>query len=370
VAEATARRVDALLVPGDLFDGEEADVETVNRAVECVRAAGCPPVFIAPGNHDCYSRASTYYDNAKLAARHQPVWPAHVHIFTSPEFASAELSGRPEVRVWGRCVDANVESDDRVLARAPRPGPGLAHVLLLHGSRDGFLAPGKRLTAPFSDAELLAAGFDYAALGHYHEPAEVRDGRGRLRAAYAGSPAALARDETGPHGALLVRLTVDASAAAPEARGLAVETEPVPLDERRLLAVTADLAGVGSPEAVRERVLAALAAAGATPRDLAVARLTGRVRPGVDLAPRAEDFAERVWCLLADVSELRPDYDLEAYRRGEPRTTEERFARSLLAEIDDERDPARRAELESALYYGLDALKQGRVAPRYEWGLE
>jgi exonuclease SbcD len=158
VAEAAARRVDALLVPGDLFDGEEADVETVNRAVECARAPGCPPVFIAPGNHDCYSRASTYYDNAKLAARHQPVWPEHVHIFTSPQFAAAELPGRPAVRIWGRCVDANVESDDRVLVRAPRPEPGLVHVLLLHGSRDGFLAGGKRLTAPFSDAELLAAG--------------------------------------------------------------------------------------------------------------------------------------------------------------------------------------------------------------------
>ena len=370
MAAAIERRVDALLVPGDLFDGEAADVETVNRAIECVRAAGCPPVFVAPGNHDCYSRASTYYDNAKLAARHQPVWPAHVHIFTSPEFTAVELPGRPEVRLWGRCVDANVESDERVLARAPRPEPGRAHVLLLHGSRDGFRAPGKRLTAPFSDAELVAAGFDYAALGHYHEPAEVRDAAGRLRGAYAGSPAALGRDETGPHGALLVRLTLDPTGATAEERRVAVAAEPLALDERRLLAVTADLTGAGSPEVARERLRSALDAAGATPRDLVVARLTGRVLPGVDLAPRAEDFAERVWCLLPDAAELRPDYDLAAYRRGEPRTTEERFARALLAAIEDERDPERRAELESALYYGLDALKQGRVAPRYEWGLE
>jgi DNA repair exonuclease SbcCD nuclease subunit len=364
-----ARRVDAVLVPGDLFDGEEADGETVNRAVECVRVAGCPPVFIAPGNHDCYSRANTYYDNAKLAARGQATWPDHVIVFRTPEFVPAEIPGRPEARVWGRCVDANVESDERVLARTPRLAPGALNVLLLHGSRDGFRPPGKKLTAPFSDAELLAAGFDYTALGHYHQASEVRDARDRVRAAYAGSPAALDRDETGAHGALWVRLTVDPAGDA-EARVVGVETEPVAVDPRRLLAVTADLSGAGSREAARGRVLAALAAAGASPRDLVTARLTGRVRPGVDVVPRAAEFAERVWHLAVDASELRPEYDLEAYRRGEPRTTEERFARSFLAEIEDERDPERRAALEAALYYGLDALKQGSVAPRYEWGVE
>ena len=57
---------------------------------------------------------------------------------------------------------------------------------------------------------------------------------------------------------------------------------------------------------------------------------------------------------------------LEAFRRGEPRTTEERFARSLLAELENEIDPARRRVLEAALYYGLDALRFGDVSPRYE----
>ena len=69
----------------------------------------CPPVFIAPGNHDCYSRANTYYDNAKLRARRQAAWPEHVTIFTRPEIASAALPGHPDVRVWGRCVHANAK---------------------------------------------------------------------------------------------------------------------------------------------------------------------------------------------------------------------------------------------------------------------
>jgi hypothetical protein len=369
VDEAIARRVDALLVPGDLFDGEEADAETVNRAIECVSVAGCPPVYIAPGNHDCYSRANTYYDNAKLQARRQAAWPEHVTIFTRPEIVSAPLAGHPDVRIWGRCVHANVDSAERVLDHPPYLDRDQANLLLIHGSRDGFLRPGKRLTAPFSDTEILRSGFDYVALGHYHDYAAIVDENGRARATYSGSPAALAKDETGARGALHVRLTIE-PAAVRGTRVLASEIEQVTLDERRLHEVTIDLSGAGSHETARERTFAALESADVSGCDLVIARYIGRPLPGVDVVPRAEEFGTRVWFFAADSSALRPAYDLQAYRRGEPHTTEERFARSLLVEIEDEKDPARRGLLEAALYYGLDALRQQSVSPRYEWGGE
>jgi DNA repair exonuclease SbcCD nuclease subunit len=63
---AIDRRLGAILIAGDLFDGEVADRETIARAIECVSQDGCPPVFIAPGNHDCFSRSTFYYDNRRL----------------------------------------------------------------------------------------------------------------------------------------------------------------------------------------------------------------------------------------------------------------------------------------------------------------
>ena len=42
-------------------------------------------------------------------------------------------------------------------------------------------------------------------------------------------------------------------------------------------------------------------------------------------------------------------------------------ARQRVDEIDVETDPLRKRILEAALYYGLDAIHQGQVAPRYEW---
>src|SRR5688572_14423479 len=141
VAAAIERRLDAILIAGDLFDAEGVDRETVGRAIECVSQPGCPPVFIAPGNHDCHSRATFQYDNRRLVAAGQAPWPEHVHIFDSPEIRPAEVPGRPDVTIWGRCVHENVASTERVLADPRALADPLApesdglHILVLHGSR-------------------------------------------------------------------------------------------------------------------------------------------------------------------------------------------------------------------------------------------
>jgi exonuclease SbcD len=360
VKESIERELDAILIVGDLFDGEIADRETIARAIECVSQEGCPPVFIAPGNHDCFSRSTFYYDNRRLEAAGQAPWPAHVRIFDTPAIAGYGLPGRDDVTVWGRCVDRNVDASERVLAEdRPKLAEGRLHVLMIHGSQDGCLPPGKRLTAPFSEAELLAWGADYAALGHYHRPSRIVDEDGVIRASYSGSPVALAIDETGPRTVQVVTV---------EHTGLhrRVEIEPLTLDRRRLHRIEVQVQGVGSPEGLVHKVVGALEAALVNSEDLAFVTLSGRARPGVSLGLRPESVPFPCFHLSLDMSRLRPDYDLEAYRRAEPRTTEERFARSLLAELDAEADPARRRVLESALYYGLDALRLGDVAPRYE----
>ena len=357
---AIDRKLGAILIAGDLFDGEVADRETIGRAIECVSQDGCPPVFISPGNHDCFSRSTFYYDNKRLAAAGQAPWPAHVTIFTTPSFASAQVAGRDDVTIWGRCVHENVDSSERVLIddRPKLDDHGL-HVLMLHGSRDGSLPPGKRLTAPFDDAELLAWGADYAALGHYHRPAVIKDDEGVVRASYSGSPLALALDETGPRHVQVV--TVERNSLHRR-----VEIEPLELDRRRLHRVEVDVTGLGSPDGLAAKIQETLETSLVGKDDLAVVTLTGRSRPGVDLITGLETDTQKQFWLRVDASGIRPAYDLTIYRRGDARTTEERFARSLLAEIDDEKDPERKRLLEAALYYGLDALKLGDVAPRYE----
>jgi hypothetical protein len=178
-----------------------------------------------------------------------------------------------------------------------------------------------------------------------------------VRLAYAGSAVALDATESGAHGALEVTIEEGAHAARIEA---------VVLDPRRIHAIDVEVTGAASADDVDRRLLDAFVAAGVTDRDIVRARLTGRIVRGVRYEAPGAEVAARVFALRADLGALRPDYDLEALREREPATTEDRFAQALLAELDAETHPERRARILSALYYGLDAFRLRDVAPAYE----
>ena len=78
---ANARCVDAVLLAGDLFDGERVYPETLEAMARSLGSIRCP-VFIAPGNHDPYHSRSPYC---------QVEWPGNVHLFTSGHMERVEL---------------------------------------------------------------------------------------------------------------------------------------------------------------------------------------------------------------------------------------------------------------------------------------
>ena len=366
VREAIERGVDAILVPGDLFDQEGVDAGTLAFALGVFDVMGCPPVLIAPGNHDPCSERSLYWNERLLQARAMR-WPTHVHVFTTPSWSHHPIPRLPGVRVWGRCFTANVVSHERPLASSalaslPGTDPVGFDLALFHGSREGHVPPGQKMTAPFSDDEVTAGPFAYLAVGHYHAPSqlETKQGAGAgVRLAYAGAAAAVTASETGPHGALEVRIEYGR-------RQPFAETEFVELDPRRVYDLTVEIAHATSPEQVERRVQRALDDAGVREQDIVTVRLAGRVALGVRFAAPGPELRTRAYYLRFDLRRLRPDYDLDAYRTGGAGTTEERFARALLEQREREADPAQRAVIESALYYGLDAFRLREVVPAYE----
>jgi hypothetical protein len=367
VREAIERGSHAILIPGDLFDEEGVDAETMAFALHVFDITGCPPVFIAPGNHDPWSPSSPLWSKRLLEAR-GTAWPTHVQVFDTPQWSARPLDALEGVRVWGRCFTSNVESTERPLAPKGLEGVGAAekpgfHIAVFHGSREGACPPGQKLTAPFSDAEALASPFAYLAAGHYHVPSRVegREGAGAgVRLAYAGSATALDLTEAGVHGALEVQ--VEYGSRQPH-----VKTEPVELDRRRVHQLAADVTGCSSAEQVDRRVLKALDDAEATDQDMALVRLSGRLVKGVRYAGPGSDLRGRAFHVRTDLRGVRPDYDLASYREASsPATTEERFARAMLERLDAAKDPGEREILERALYYGLDALKLREVVPAYE----
>jgi len=368
VTQAIERDVHAILIPGDLFDLEGVDSDTMAFAIgSAFDVAGCPPVFIAPGNHDPYFEGSHYWSPRRLAARGLK-WPDHVHIFSNATWSAAPLPALEGVRVWGRCFTANVPSLERplepaALARVSAANPTGFDVAVFHGSREGYLPASQKLTGPFSDDEVLRAPFAYLAAGHYHQASRIvaNDGASSgVRLAYAGSAVAIDTTEVGAHGALEVRVEYG------NHRRPFVEVELVELDSRKVYDVTADVSGCTSAERVDRRIQKALEDAGVTTGDIVTVRLTGRLARGVRYAAPPPDLAARVFHLRVDRRALRPDHDLEALAASDARTTEEKFARALLQERDRESDPVQRALIESALYYGLDAFRLREVVPGWE----
>ena len=359
IQAAIDRSASAILLPGDLFDAEGVDAETMAFAVHAFDRAGCPPVFIAPGNHDPLTTSSSYW-NARLLAARGWSWPAHVHVFTEPAWSRAELHTAP-VTIWGRSFVNSAPTFARPLEARALPAPleaSRVHVAVFHGSREAACPPGEKITAPFSDAEVLASPFAYAAAGHYHQPSRIEaPGNAGVRLAYAGSTIALNATETGPHGALEVRIDTDSRVT---------EIESIAIDARRVHALAVDVTGAASRDAIDYRIVDTLRTAGVTNRDLVRVKLTGRIVRGVRYDEAGPEVAAQVFALRLDLRDLRPDYDLDGIRAREASTTEDRFAHALLAEMDAEQDPAKRSRILSALYYGLDAFRLREVAPAYE----
>jgi hypothetical protein len=226
------------------------------------------------------------------------------------------------------------------------------------------------MTAPFSDEEAMGGPFAYLAVGHYHVASRLElmhAGSGGVsggasagvRLAYAGSAAAVDATELGPHGALEVR--VEYGRRLPF-----VETEFVELDPRRVHDLPVEVGQATSVEHIERRVARVLGDAGVRDEDIVTIRLSGRVARGVRFAEPGPDLRARAFHMRFDLTRLRPDYDLDAYRAGDPVTTEDRFARAMLERLAQETDPAQRALIERALYYGLDAFRLREVAPAYE----
>ena len=253
---------------------------------------------------------------------------------------------------------------DRLLARSvPRPaaaGPDSIDILIFHGSRDNINIPSRKLrTLPFTDTELAAQGFDYAAIGHYHEHAVVTGPGGRVIGAYAGCPAGRGLDETGDKFVLAVEIRKEAGVPR-------VSLETIRLDTRTVRRIDVSCFGATHRDALLRRIDEALAVNEPTADDMVQVRLTGRVAPGIDIRLPEGLFEDRYFHVSFDTSSLKPDYNLDRYREERLRTTEARFAREMLRRIEAETDPERRRILENALYYGLDALIQKEVSPRYE----
>ncbi|MES9541335.1 metallophosphoesterase [Actinomadura sp. NPDC000600] len=191
---ATDLSVDAVLLAGDVYDGEWKDYQTglyFSRQMALLGQAGIP-VYMVSGNHDAQNRTMR---TLKL--------PDNVHVFATgkPETVRNEQAG---LAVHGQGF-ARWDLSDNLAAGYPARDGGLFNVGLLHTGLEGGYSDHKRY-APCTVADLQARDYDYWALGHVHTQQIVSR---EPWIVYPGNIQGRHARETGPKGCIVVTVDTD-----------------------------------------------------------------------------------------------------------------------------------------------------------------
>ncbi len=173
-ALALERKVDAVLVAGDVFDMNTVAEETLRRFAHTLEQFRVPWVLL-PGNHDPALAESAWTRLARLAL------PSHVHLLTSFEpllLANGRLAILPApLRAKHEPTDLTEE-----FANIETPSAAI-RVGLAHGAVTNRLPARAEASNPISDTRASQAQLDYLALGDWHGTLKIAE-----RTWYSGTP--------------------------------------------------------------------------------------------------------------------------------------------------------------------------------------
>ena len=148
-------KVDALIIAGDLYDGDLRSMKTAAFLSSQMRRLeeAHIRVFMIQGNHDSESTITKYLQ-----------LPSNVHIFNGH-------GGVEELNDFGVAIHGvsytQRHAPESLLHKFRKPIDGLVNIGILHTSLTG--SAGHDVYAPCSVNDLIAHGFDYWALGHLHK---------------------------------------------------------------------------------------------------------------------------------------------------------------------------------------------------------
>lgn len=157
------RRVDFLLVAGDVYDGPERSLSAQIRfrnGLQRLAEAGIR-TLVVHGNHDPLEGWSSGLE-----------WPAGTHIF-GPELETVEVRRGKGLLARIQGISYPRREEKRNLARLFGRTDGTFHIGLLHANAGSDT--GHEPYAPCSVTDLIDTRLDYWALGHVHNRRLIHD---------------------------------------------------------------------------------------------------------------------------------------------------------------------------------------------------
>jgi DNA repair exonuclease SbcCD nuclease subunit len=261
--------VDALLLAGDLYDGDQTSMKTARFLAEQLGRLSAARIrtFIIRGNHDASSRITR-----------ELVLPELVKVFGGrAEAVHVERRrGHFPVVIHGLSY-TYPQAPESLVPKYKPPVADAVNIALMHTSLGG--APGHDDYAPCSLADLRAAGFQYWALGHIHRRMVAE---GPCTVVMPGIPQGRDINEPGARSATLVTVREDRSVHLEERFTSLAQLERVDIDVTGIadwkelagsIAQGLELARRGIPS---DHLVARLHLTGTTP-------LAWRIRRDIDL---------------------------------------------------------------------------------------
>lgn len=195
VAAAIQKKVDFVVIAGDLFDNEKQSLKAqirLKRAFEELKKHNIN-VYVSYGNHD--------YINGN---RYPVTYPDNVFVFPDEQVRSfTYMKDQQELAmIYGFSYEERGVVENKTteydIAKPDIP----FHIAMLHGSVGGNKE--HDVYAPFQVKDLVEKDFDYWALGHIHKRRILHE---RPLVVYPGNIQGRHRKETGEKGCYHVTLT-------------------------------------------------------------------------------------------------------------------------------------------------------------------
>ena len=320
---AEERGVNAVLLCGDVFDGNSIERETARDFCRALGVLSCP-VLVAPGNHDPYT-VSSVWETLPL--------PENIYVFKNPEIERALFPGVP-IKFWGAGFQ-NTHCDSLLRDfSAPERHDDVPYIMLLHGDTGAAAADYN----PISRDDLIKCGMDYVALGHIHARSQLQKA-GETAFAYPGCTEGRGYDETGKKGVLIVTISDNK-----------VSEEFVPLGGVRYEIISVDVSAGNILQDVQEAVY------GLSENDCCRLILTGECLelPDVIQLRKKLDGRFRELQIRDETTKKRDVWTLRGQNTLSGVYIDKLYIMYKAASSDNERE-----KIELAARYGLSAIENG-----------
>ena len=354
VALAKERQVEALFIPGDLFDHRTVSLEGIRFLQDCFRGLGGIPVFVSPGDEDFYG-ASSFYNSDFLRAIGMKPWPENVHIFAEKPCSHAMLPGHEEIVITGiphlgRCCE-RVNVRDLPITKDPER----LNILIGHGPWENDGCDGRRAAVAFPGGDAETQGFDYVAYGHVKGAEEVADTSGRIRSAASGCPYGRKIDEVGQKTILLGE--VEKGGIQPG------KFERIRVALRTTHEMTVRCGRLKQMRSLQQRIERALHREHIEAMDSVVIRFEGQAPEPLLWKIYEDSLKDMVFRVKVDTSRVEPTFNFRKYTQGSDGelTTEGLFVRRLKGCLDQAGDGEERKSIIKALEWGLRALGEKTI---------